>query len=63
MLDCQFRFPVDVMPESGIISLPTVTSYPTPFDKNPENSGKAAFGSEPVIVCGYLQANQLRDVF
>jgi hypothetical protein len=51
------------MPESVIIPLPTITSYPTPFYENPENSGKSAFCSEPVIVCGYLQTDQLRDVF
>jgi hypothetical protein len=51
------------MPESMIIPLPTITSYPTPFDQNPENPGKSAFCSEPVIVCGYLQTDQLRDFF
>jgi|WetSurMetagenome_2_1015567.scaffolds.fasta_scaffold01451_19 hypothetical protein len=63
LLDCQFCFPVDIVPESMIIPLPTVTSYPAPFDQNPEDPGKAAFGSEPIIVCGYLQTNQLRDLF
>ena len=63
LLDCQISFPVDVMPEFVINSLPPVTRCPTPFDQDPENSGETAFCSDPISMCVYLQANHLRDVF
>lgn len=49
-LDCQFCFPVDVIPEFVINSLSFVTRCPTPFDQNPEYSGKSALCSDPVSV-------------
>lgn len=45
------------------ISLHSITSHPAPFDQNPENSSETAFRSDPIGICGYLQANRLSDLF
>jgi hypothetical protein len=64
VLDCQFGFPVDVIPEfMTILVLPSVTGYPTPFDQNSENSGKIAFSSNPIHMCGCRKTNCMRNVF